>query len=299
MFAQWINNHLDEILDTYVEKVKARGDTRPAEVIRTPVALAVTTLARSLRGELDWEAASAAAARQLLWVGSTRDSLINGSEALYAAISQLLSKYKPPEHLEWLETIGQQTLVFSRIVIKVLEETLIERNGQLETLCDLNKQINTVTSEEGLLGLLTQSAKDAGASEASLLEVEVDESGKPTWCQVVATWHKTGNPSMPVDTRHSMGDYPLSALLLADPETASIIANVATDDRVDEATRKTLARESVGARILVPLTHGGRWLGLCVISWPEPQSFSPQDMAIYNTLPAIASPAAALRRLAR
>ncbi|MGD9100089.1 MAG: ATP-binding protein, partial [Anaerolineae bacterium] len=86
-------------------------------------------------------------------------------------------------------------------------------------------------------------------------------------------------------------------LWLYDPEKPLIVANLGTDERFSPEERDSFTQINVQALVIVPLTQAGRWVGLLPIFWSEPHAHSETETALYNALPALATPALANRRL--
>jgi GAF domain-containing protein len=76
-----------------------------------------------------------------------------------------------------------------------------------------------------------------------------------------------------VQSRYRLTDFPVADKLLS-PEEATLIENVATDERLDGQTRALYGRQfGAGSTLFIPLVVGGQWIGYVNGIYSEPQSF--------------------------
>jgi GAF domain-containing protein len=83
---------------------------------------------------------------------------------------------------------------------------------------------------------------------------------------------------------------------MANLDEPQLIADVTTDERLDENLGDILAQMGARAVAIVPLTQAGRWVGHVGFNWAEPHEFSEQEAEIYRALVGLVSPAVANRR---
>ncbi len=179
---------------------------------------------------------------------------------------------------------------------RLFEQTqdALARSDRLYTI---SRDLGAAADEESLLRAMAHPAIDAGAMGVDLAYVDLDDNGEPEWLEIVATWHREGRSPNPVGTRFRIVNFPISYLWLSNPNEALLIADVATDERVDDNTRQLLALANCRATAIIPLTQAGRWVAVAVFTWREPHEFSGAEEEIYNALIGLASPAVASRRL--
>jgi anti-anti-sigma regulatory factor len=159
--------------------------------------------------------------------------------------------------------------------------------AQTETFYKISRGLSTVQSKEALLQALIWPAKEAGAVEAALLYTDLKHT-PPKWIEKVVGWQRDGEAVIPAG-RYTPAEFPLVGLLLSGREDPYLVPNLAADSGLDDQSRAFLA--SYGRAALVPLLQGGRQVGLLLLLWPGPHQFSPQEVAIYDALPALAGPA--------
>jgi PAS domain S-box-containing protein len=189
---------------------------------------------------------------------------------------------------------------------------LIQQERALtETLYQISSDLNAARDKDELLQALAQPAIHAGAFGANLMYIDLDQDGQPEWSEVVATWQRTpGEMPMPPGTRFYLPEFPFSYLWIGSPNEPQLLADVASDERLDENTRDAVIQSGGGAVALVPLVQAGpgpgprsepavkrHWIGLLTFTWSEAHEFSPQEAEVYHALIGLATPAVSGRRL--
>jgi PAS domain S-box-containing protein len=168
--------------------------------------------------------------------------------------------------------------------------------AQTDTLYELGYELNTASNEDELFQVLARPARQAGASNVALLHIELDKNDEPKWMRLATSWRREGSARIAVGTRFYIPEFPLSRLLLSNPDQVLLIADVSEDERVDENSRNLLPQHTVTLAV-IPLTWVGHWVGLVVLVWSEPHEFSPHEVKVYNALTGLAAPAVESRRL--
>jgi PAS domain S-box-containing protein len=171
--------------------------------------------------------------------------------------------------------------------------------AKAETIEKISRGLNAAGDEDALLQTLAQPALGAGAIEADLLYIDLNEAGEPAWAEVVTVWRQDGSSPMPVGTRLYIPELPFSRLWMANLDDPQLIADVTTDERVDKDVRRLLIQSGSGALAIVPLTRAGHWVGLVIFTWDKPHEFSHREVEIYHALVGLASPAVESHRLAK
>jgi len=168
---------------------------------------------------------------------------------------------------------------------------------QTEALYGISSDLNTASNEDEMLQALARPAVEAGCFQATLMYIDLDDAGEPEWMEVAALWQREGTPAFPVGARFYLPEFALARLWMASPDEPQLIADLTTDERVDENLRNVMAQ--IGSRALssIPLTHAGRWVGILNFIWTEPHEFSAQEKEMYNTFVGLAAPAVASRQL--
>ncbi len=130
MFAQWIEEHKKEILDTFIAIRREQGDPRKDEDVLRGAEVIVITLIKSLRGEADWIQSIDAAARQALASGTPMAAVITAARGIYLAVQGVLEQARPPQLTEWLGILGDHMLQGSQTAAHVLESSMEEQVAQ-------------------------------------------------------------------------------------------------------------------------------------------------------------------------
>ncbi len=174
---------------------------------------------------------------------------------------------------------------------------LVEQERALtETLYTISRGLNAADDEDEMLQILAQPAIKAGVNSAHLLHFDIDEAGEPEWAETVAGWYREGEPRTPIGSRFYLPELPFAKRWIASPDEVQLIADAATDERVDEKAASRFTQSVGGALVIVPLKQVDRWVGVITFVWDEPREFSEREVEIYNALIDLASPAVASRR---
>ena len=100
------------------------------------------------------------------------------------------------------------------------------------------------------------------------IKIDVDEDGfmqePDQWTEKVALWQQEGKPASPVGARFYVTEFPLAHLWLASPDEPLFLSDIFADERVDDQVKSRSAQSNSRASLNLPLTHGGRWVGLFV-----------------------------------
>jgi signal transduction histidine kinase len=113
--------------------------------------------------------------------------------------------------------------------------------------------------------------------------MDTDEHGEPEWIEIVTEWRKDNQQSLK-GMRFYLPEFPMTKLWTSSPNQPMLIADVQTDERVDETTRAVFAQTGTGGTVLIPLRTQNRWVGMLSFSWAEPTTFTERDARIYTTI---------------
>ena len=180
---------------------------------------------------------------------------------------------------------------------KRAEETIQQVRARVDTLFAISRDLNAASDEDEVLQVLARLATETGAFDANLQYIELDPDGEPEWIVMAATWQREGKASVPVGARFYIPDFPFVNLWLSNPDGPTLIADVATDERVGENLQGTLAQMHIGALAVMPLVKAGRWIGLAVFNWHKAHEFEEQEAEMYQAIVDMATSAVGNRRL--
>ncbi|HLF28764.1 MAG TPA: GAF domain-containing protein [Anaerolineae bacterium] len=156
--------------------------------------------------------------------------------------------------------------------------------AEARTLYEVSARVNAATTPEEILQAAIGPGIVAGASGAGLWRIETDVAGQPEGLDFAATWMREGPPLMALGTRLKWIDFPLTKLWVNEPGRPLFIDDIAHDQRLDEVARRAFQRVPVRSVALVPVMLGGRWLGLGLIVWSAPHTFTAQEQRLYQSL---------------
>ncbi len=187
----------------------------------------------------------------------------------------------------------------TRIELQERVTELETAQARAELLYQISRDLNTARDEGELLQTLAQPAQEARAFRATLFYIDSDEVDEPEWFELVAHWEREDAPPVPAGTRYHLSELAVAHLWLSSMDEPLLIADVASDERLDEGEREVYRGFDTQATVIVPLTQAGHWVGLLTFNWDETREYSEQEIAIYQAFVGLAGPAVAARRLSK
>jgi PAS domain S-box-containing protein len=185
-------------------------------------------------------------------------------------------------------------------LVALREQALAEEREKLrrawthaETLRHINRRLNLAADERELLQALAEPGLLAGASRAYLAYIHSNQGEEPEWAEIVATLPLV---SLPAERLH-LPEFPFARQVMALPDQVHLVADVASEGRLDDRSRRLLLRDGIRALALLPLSRPGRWIGFISLAWNQPHRFTEQEVEIYQALLSRASSAVENRRL--
>jgi PAS domain S-box-containing protein len=174
---------------------------------------------------------------------------------------------------------------------------LIEQERALtETLYRISRGLTRAADEDGILQALVQPAVKAGATSASLHYIELDPNGEPEWVETVAGWGQEGMATAPIGTRIPLARLGFSRLWIDNPGEPTLVADAASDERLDEPSRQLMLKSDSRAMVVIPLAQADHWVGIISFNWNQTHQFDERETEIYRALVDLAVPAVASRR---
>jgi rsbT co-antagonist protein RsbR len=178
-----------------------------------------------------------------------------------------------------------------------LAEQAVRR--QAEELFQMSQDLSSAGNDDEILQVVSRPFLGRGAVGAHLLKVQLDNAGEPEWVEYVNTiLASPETPAMPAGTRIAPADFPLfSGLLIDHPEKSLLIFDIASEERLDEGFKALARKLNQRTTAFVPMTIAGRWVALVQFVWDELHEFSPEELALFDALPALVAPAVENHRL--
>ncbi len=186
--------------------------------------------------------------------------------------------------------------MYYTFVFDITERKRAQR--QTQALYSISRALNMASDADALLQAIIPTFQTYDGFMANLFYLESDEEGRSEWAEVVAVWHREGEPATPVGTRLYLPEFTFSQLWLADSQAPLYITDITQDARVDQATQDFYMQIGLSATVVVPLAQAGRWVGVVSLNWREPHQFSTEERALFDTLPTLLAPAAESHRTA-
>lgn len=127
------------------------------------------------------------------------------------------------------------------------------------------------------------SRKRGAINRAIIWSMERDQAGETVALVSAARWYAGwGTPPLPVGTRFPLAHFPaMQTVLAADPQ---FVDDIATDPRLDPATRATLVAQNAHGLAMLPMWVGRRQVGLLMLVTETQHQFSEQEVRYYRQL---------------
>jgi PAS domain S-box-containing protein len=230
------------------------------------------------------------------------DSVVSGA----SPESQTYRIVRPDGKVRWVVGTAPEVQDFlddgtPRALVGTVQDITKSKRLADETqlLYDISRGLFLAGDEDELLSILAHPATTAGACCATLLYLDIDDSGRPEWAEIIAVTGSGKIATPAIGTRIHLADMSLTRLWVENPNEPLLVADLSLDSRVDERTREGLAGGIGRALAVIPLSHSGRWVGLVTFIWTEPHQFSEQEIRVVRALISMVSPAVESRRLVR
>jgi len=122
------------------------------------------------------------------------------------------------------------------------------------------------------------------ATVGSLALFDLDEQGRPEWANALATWVSEPGlgSALAVGVRVPVTHLHDAQIWLQRPDEPFLVGDVATDPRLAPLARSLDLQAGTYARVVMPLRHGGRWLGFITLGWPEKRVFGEAEQRLYK-----------------
>lgn len=154
--------------------------------------------------------------------------------------------------------------------------------GQHSALID---ELSAAATLEAVLESAVLPLISRGATAAFLVDLGLAQSDDPPRARIVAGFDLDGPlPEAQVGTACDPDSLPLSAHLRTAPTEPIAIEQIATDPRLDEATRQRLLSNRRGAVVVLPLRSQGRLIGAVFCLWPTPQRFAERELRLFRAV---------------
>ena len=158
--------------------------------------------------------------------------------------------------------------------------------AEAQMLYEVSTRLNSAVTPTETLAAAIIPAAAAGASQAILWTLEMDDRQQLLRQEMVASWGRDDTTIDPHNTHLLVTDHPLARYWLNPQREPIFIQDIDQDERVDQSSYPILARLGVKATLSMPLTIGSRWVGLLTVSWPKAIPFTSADQRLYGSIAA-------------
>ncbi len=241
--------------------------------------------------------------------GGTKSTTTPSAQAMFTLPIMLRGELigtidlEPPEsNQNWdEENVSIIKSVAERVGLALDNARLFEQTqtalSETEQLYNVGVRINTATTLDDLLQAAVAPSIAVEASSAGIWLFDLDEAGQPAQMEFVASWTREGAPPLPLGTRLRVSDYPSSELWLNETGQPSFVSDTAREERLDAKLSAMFQQLNIAATAFMPLALGKRWVGLIIVSWREPHSFTAGEQRMYQSIASQVAVAIENRRL--
>jgi GAF domain-containing protein len=145
-----------------------------------------------------------------------------------------------------------------------------------------SRGLATASGEAAVGQTLIEFTASSNIHVARLLIFTDFDQSRPCAVEMREGWTVDDRPAQPYGTRLSLADYPLLEFMNAD--AIASIKNVATDERLNETTRRMMALSGIGSFVIVPLSARQNWLGALIVGRNTPSSYDEELIYAWWTL---------------
>ncbi|MDM8526606.1 ATP-binding protein [Anaerolineales bacterium HSG24] len=162
----------------------------------------------------------------------------------------------------------------------------IDLDSQL--LYRISRELNLARTNEAVIQAVTPLCE---IGQVMLTTLHYVDNQQPESAEIVAVWSPPDSTIFSDSTNISeyMSQFPFAGIKGAGFQP-QFITNLLTDKVLDDTVRDIFFALGIMALALVPLTQGGRWVGLLVFYWAKPHRFKQIELDMYRTLPVLVAP---------
>ncbi|MDJ0756666.1 MAG: GAF domain-containing protein [Ardenticatenaceae bacterium] len=185
------------------------------------------------------------------------------------------------EDRRFFTSLTDQTAVaLNSMTLQRETEARAEETAQLY---EVSSQINLASNPVELLEAFLAPQLGSGPSDSAIFQVEIDDHNVPEAIILSGAWNHTGQNPFPPGTRFTMAEFPGLGQWALTGEIL-LISDLVNDPEVDENAKALNRNLGIAAQAYYPLKMGKKWVGVIMISWPEPQQFDGADIRLLQSL---------------
>lgn len=169
---------------------------------------------------------------------------------------------------------------------------------EIDILYSMSNKLTQASTPVEWLEAVSDYARDGGAASGVLFYVHPGPMHEPATLEIAAQWARGAPRNWPEGARFEIE--PHRAFMrqwLTAPDRPMVIADVYASDVLDATTRAFYEQAGMRSSVVLPLYHGGHWIGLLIFSWREPADFDERDLRIFTAILRQAGPIIASVRL--
>ncbi|MEM6430207.1 MAG: PAS domain S-box protein, partial [Deinococcota bacterium] len=185
--------------------------------------------------------------------------------------------------------------------VRQAEANLTTSNRRLAFINSLGQQLNQAGSADDIANVLIDLLRDVAgprSRDTALQYITINSAGDPQYCEIIA-YHST-DPSWQtaaVGMKILIEDYAAADLWRLTPNRLTILDNAQQDPRLSEREHAIFQDLDIASVLFLPLTQGGRWIGLVSMAWRNPYSLTADERLLLQALARSLAPIVQNRRL--
>jgi signal transduction histidine kinase/CheY-like chemotaxis protein len=152
--------------------------------------------------------------------------------------------------------------------------------AETELLYKMTNEISQAVDAQDLVRIIVQSVLPKSATRASLFTVVQSGEAEPTELELTGFYDLRGQ-FIRLGSRYSLLSLPILNQIFLEPLT---IRDTATEESLDDLSRRSLSDLEMQSCVIVPLRSVGKLIGLLVISATSPAEYQPEEVRILRVV---------------
>lgn len=164
------------------------------------------------------------------------------------------------------------------------------RREESELLYNLSAQLTAANTLDDVLRIVASPAGETGVRSGILALFSPDGVDDPTMLDVVAGWSPQGHYLITPDTQWQLKEHPYLQFLLRYPRSPLYVHDAEDEIQVPSAAaREFFLNHQTKSLVCLPLNIGRRRLGIILLEWDTPRTFSNTEQRLYHSIAGQAS----------
>ncbi|MBZ0298879.1 MAG: GAF domain-containing protein, partial [Anaerolineae bacterium] len=163
-------------------------------------------------------------------------------------------------------------------------------NHEIDSLYQASSRLARARTADELLEAVSDYPRRMGANAGSLTYAIYQDDPDSGWREIVSEWVEPGALAHGVGMRFENSAYSGITEWLKYHDQPWLVADVHTEDGMDQASQQAAADHHIVSEAVLPLRNQGRLVGVLLFGWAAPFTFTERDQRIYTALIQLAAP---------